>query len=86
MLSLHGQVLLMNKFGTMRRLMTHFLAIIFLASAALDVTAQGMLAEHYNVQYLNMNAGLPNNFVDDIYNDSYGFVWISTHGGGLVAL
>lgn len=84
MLSLHGQVLLMNKFGTMRRLMTHFLAIIFLASAALDVTAQGMLAEHYNVQYLNMNAGLPNNFVDDIYNDSYGFVWISTHGGGLV--
>lgn len=33
-------ILLMNKFGTMRRLMTYFLAIIFLASAALDVTAQ----------------------------------------------
>lgn len=31
-----------------------------------------------------MAAGMPNNFVDDIFQDSYGFVWISTHGGGLV--
>ncbi len=27
---------------------------------------------------------MPNNFVDDIFQDSYGFMWISTHGGGLV--
>ena len=27
---------------------------------------------------------MPNNFADDIFQDSYGFVWISTHGGGLV--
>ncbi len=38
----------------------------------------------YNVSYLNMAAGMPNNFADDIFQDSYGFVWISTHGGGLV--
>ena len=31
-----------------------------------------------------MAAGMPNNFTDDIFQDSYGFVWISTHGGGLV--
>lgn len=31
-----------------------------------------------------MAAGMPNNFADDIFSDSYGFVWISTHGGGLV--
>lgn len=31
-----------------------------------------------------MAAGMPNNFADDIFQDSYGFVWISTHGGGLV--
>lgn len=31
-----------------------------------------------------MAAGMPNNFADDIFLDSYGFVWISTHGGGLV--
>ena len=28
--------------------------------------------------------GLPDNFVSDIYTDSYGFVWIATHSGGLV--
>lgn len=31
-----------------------------------------------------MAAGMPNNFADDIFQDSYGYVWISTHGGGLV--
>lgn len=30
-----------------------------------------------------MNEGLPNNFIDDIYKDSHGFLWISTQGGGL---
>ena len=40
--------------------------------------------ERYNLNYLNMANGLPNNFVDDIFQDSKGFVWIATHGGGLV--
>ena len=31
-----------------------------------------------------MATGMPNNFADDIFQDSYGFIWISTHGGGLV--
>lgn len=56
--------------------------------AALIVTlggyAQGGMPSKYNVSYLNMAAGMPNNFADDIFQDSYGFVWICTHGGGLV--
>ena len=31
-----------------------------------------------------MAAGMPNNFADDIFQDSNGFIWVSTHGGGLV--
>ena len=46
--------------------------------------AQEGLPSRYNVSYLNMASGMPNNFVDDIFQDSYGFVWLSTHGGGLV--
>lgn len=46
--------------------------------------AQGGIPTKYNVSYLNMAAGMPNNFTDDIFQDSYGFVWLSTHGGGLV--
>ncbi len=45
---------------------------------------QGQTLSRYNVTYLNMSAGMPNNFTDDIYQDSNGFIWISTHGGGLV--
>lgn len=46
--------------------------------------AQSRTTAKYNVSYLNMATGMPNNFVDDIFQDSYGFIWISTHGGGLV--
>lgn len=35
----------------------------------------------YNMSTLNMASGMPNNFADDIFQDSYGFVWICTHGG-----
>jgi len=31
-----------------------------------------------------MASGLPNNFISDICPDSFGFLWISTNGGGLV--
>ena len=50
----------------------------------LGVFAQGGMPSRYNVGYLNMAAGMPSNYVDDIFQDSFGFVWISTHGGGLV--
>ena len=51
---------------------------------ALGSMAQGGMSGMYNVSYLNMASGMPNNFADDIFQDSFGFVWISTHGGGLV--
>ena len=37
----------------------------------------------YNVGYLTVAEGLPHNFVDDIYRDSRGFLWIALGGGGL---
>lgn len=39
--------------------------------------AQGSLPSRYNVSYLNMAAGMPNNFADDIFQiptASYGSV------------
>ena len=64
--------------------MKHYLllAIFYLFSFAVE--AQNSIIGKYNVSYLNMSTGLPSNFVDDIYCDSYGFIWIATHGGGLV--
>ena len=62
----------------------YILSIISILFITLSSFAQGSLPSRYNVSYLNMAAGMPNNFADDIFQDSYGFVWISTHGGGLV--
>ena len=62
----------------------YILSIIAALFITLSSFAQGSLPSRFNVSYLNMAAGMPNNFADDIFQDSYGFVWISTHGGGLV--
>ena len=62
----------------------YILSIISILFITLSSFAQGSLPSRFNVSYLNMAAGMPNNFADDIFQDSYGFVWISTHGGGLV--
>lgn len=45
--------------------------------------AQERFADRYNVSYITMDDGLPHNFIDDIYKDTRGFLWISTAGSGL---
>ena len=62
----------------------YILSLIAALFITLSSFAQGGLPSRFNVSYLNMAEGMPNNFADDIFQDSYGFVWISTHGGGLV--
>jgi len=39
--------------------------------------------DEYNVSFLTHDNGLPHNFVDDMYMDSEGFVWVAMAGGGL---
>lgn len=77
--------IILCNFASKEQSMLRFLFTIILAfTLSLGGFAQGGVSTKYNVNYLNMTAGMPNNFVDDIFQDSYGFVWISTHGGGLV--
>lgn len=45
---------------------------------------ENLLTERYNLTYLDLGNGLPHNNVSDIFEDSNGFLWISTFGGGLV--
>ncbi|WP_303012488.1 two-component regulator propeller domain-containing protein [uncultured Bacteroides sp.] len=47
------------------------------------VEAQEQFADRYHITYITMNDGLPHNFIDDLYKDSRGFLWVSTAGGGL---
>ena len=41
-------------------------------------------AANYLFSYITVSNGLPNNFVDGIYKDSHGFMWICMSGGGLL--
>ena len=64
--------------------MKHLMSLLVALVAWVGCCAQSLMPNKYNVSYLNMATGMPNNFADDIFQDSYGFIWISTHGGGLV--
>lgn len=58
--------------------------ILFFIAILSVLPMRGELQDGYVVSYLNLNTGMPANYVDDIYRDSRGFIWISTHGSGLL--
>lgn len=62
------------------------LYIIFVILAAIMPQrgmAQSTVYDNYLIRFISMSEGLPANFVDHIFKDSSGFVWIATSGGGL---
>lgn len=61
----------------------YLLIVWLLAFHTQNISAQSSFNEKYLVNYISMSDGLPANFVDYIYKDSFGFVWIATSGGGL---
>lgn len=41
----------------------------------------GRFFGQYNFKFITENAGLPYSFVDDIFKDSEGYIWVATHYG-----
>lgn len=65
--------------------MKRILLIFTVIAVSLSCMANSILGQNsYNVSVLDMSAGLPHNWVNSVYEDSRGFVWVSTYGGGLV--
>lgn len=67
----------------MKRQVSASLLLVCCLAVVLPIHAQESFATRCNIAYITMDNGLPHNFVDDIYKDSQGFLWISTGGGGL---
>lgn len=44
---------------------------------------QNNISSKYIFSTISIDEGLPVNFVDDIFKDSHGFIWVATQGGGL---
>lgn len=57
--------------------------IIALLLSFVPASAKESFAQRFNVRSLSLNEGLPHNFVDDVYRDRAGFMWLSLGGGGL---
>ena len=66
-------------------MMKHYIrhVIFFLILMAASPALQGKLLHPqttHRVRNISMNDGLSHNYVDDIYRDSMGFIWIATSG------
>ena len=65
--------------------MNRLVLIVVMMVMVLSGMASPMLDNYrYNVAFLDMQAGLPHNCVNSVYEDSRGFIWVATYGGGLV--
>lgn len=62
-----------------------FILICLLTNACLQTiyADKGNVSGRYIFNTITIENGLPLNFVDDIFKDSKGFIWIATQGGGL---
>lgn len=64
--------------------MYRYTIVLLWALLCMPSSAFAAFADRFNVSYLHLGNGLPSNFVDDVYQDDRGFIWVATHGGGLV--
>jgi signal transduction histidine kinase/ligand-binding sensor domain-containing protein/CheY-like chemotaxis protein/AraC-like DNA-binding protein len=60
-----------------------FVIFLLLFAKGHRIYAQELFSARYNTTYVTMDNGLLHNYVDDLYKDKKGFLWISTGGGGL---
>lgn len=57
--------------------------LLFLSSIQLVISQNNSIVSQYIFNAISIDQGLPGNFVDDVFKDSRGFIWVSTQGGGL---
>lgn len=60
------------------------ISVIFLISADSLKADQPYNFGNKIYSYITVGDGLPGDFIDDIYKDSHGFMWITVYGGGLM--
>ena len=52
-------------------------------AAAPAAAADNPFSRDYLAGFITMEDGLPGNFVDEVFMDSSGFIWVGTSGSGL---
>lgn len=57
-----------------------FLLILFTTLKLFAETSNNFFSK-YNFSFITEETGLPHNYIDDIYKDSQGYIWVATHNG-----
>lgn len=65
-----------------KELIILLLAVMTMMSSQAKTVSVGetTFSERYSSTAINMNHGLAHNFVDDIFRDSMGYIWVATSG------
>lgn len=61
----------------------HVILTFIIHTYGASLSANHLISDNYTFVHLSMASGLQHRFVDDIYKDSRGFLWLSTAGGGI---
>lgn len=67
----------------MKGIIASFIIILFSVIQTYGSYANNNTLSKYVFSTISIDEGLPINFIDDLYKDSKGFLWVSTQGGGL---
>lgn len=62
---------------------THLIIFLLLIKGTLGLYGENLpdFFNKYNFSFITEDAGLPHNFIDDIYKDSKGYIWVATNNG-----
>ena len=62
---------------------THLTALLLFIGGILNLYGENVHSffNQYNFSFITEDTGLPHNFIDDIYKDSKGYIWVATHSG-----
>lgn len=65
----------------MRTLGNILFFFLFILNDAIAQSTENTVVDQYNFAHITMENGLLHNYIDDIYSDKKGFIWIATSNG-----
>ena len=68
---------------TITDMKTHIIALLLLIGGVLNLFGENLhnFFNRYNFSFITEDTGLPHNFINDIYKDTQGYIWVATNNG-----
>lgn len=73
----------MMRLGGKSFIVSYLFVLSVIAAVPASASVDDPFSRDYLASFITMEDGLPGNFVDEVFMDSSGFIWVGTSGGGL---